>query len=148
MFVPQRQPSLLLLPSSIKKQWLPAVWGPAAEWCIWTHQTTRHELRLFILWTHASGKQLFTCIWCTHAGHVLYVCVFVYIALTLYQIYYASLQLVVRLVANSSNDRTLSMPASACYLWMFMICCANSMSDSTWRPLLSDIQSYWCKHNK
>lgn len=122
MFVPQRQPSLLLLPSSIKKQWLPAVWGPAAEWCIWTHQTTRHELRLFILWTHASGKQLFTCIWCTHAGHVLYVCVFVYIALILYQIYYASLQLVLWPTLQMTEPwACLHLPAICECLWFAVL---------------------------
>lgn len=122
MFVPQRQPSLLLLPSSIKKQWLPAVWGPAAEWCIWTHQTTRHELRLFMLWTHASGKQLFTCIWCTHAGHVLYVCVFVYIALILYQIYYASLQLVLWPTLQMTEPwACLHLPAICECLWFAVL---------------------------
>ena len=30
----------------------------------------------------------------------------------------------------------LSMSASACYLGMFMICCANGMNASTWRLLL------------
>lgn len=32
----------------------------------------------------------------------------------------------------------LSMSASVCYLWVFMIYCANSVNASTWRLLLSD----------
>lgn len=35
----------------------------------------------------------------------------------------------------------LNMSASACYLWMFRICCANSMNASTWW-LLSGIWTY------
>lgn len=34
--------------------------------------------------------------------------------------------------------KLLSMSASVCYLWVFMIYCANSVNASTWRLLLSD----------
>lgn len=38
--------------------------------------------------------------------------------------------------------KLLSRPASACYLWMFMICSANSMNAFTWWLLFPDIWTF------
>lgn len=108
-----------------------------------TPQTTRNESNVFMLWACAWILHVFTCMWCMHAGYVLYVCVVVCIAFTLYyKMHLSTLFVCVRVSyvvwTTLQMVELLSMSASDCDLWMFMICCANIMNASTWWPLLSD----------
>lgn len=122
---------------------------------IWAHQheCTDHPKRehsVFMLWAYACRLHVFTCMWCMHAGYVLYVCVVVCIAFCLYYIMHLLLSLFLCMCVCVSGIvwptlqmiELLSMSASACYLWMFMICCANRVNASTWWLPLSDTWIY------
>lgn len=70
---------------SIQKQCFSAVWGQATMRYIWIHQheCTDHPKQQWCV--YVMGIRLwFTCMWCMHAGCVLYVCVVVCKALDSY----------------------------------------------------------------
>lgn len=57
-------------------------WGQDTVRYIWIHQRecTDHpkwEHSVFMLWEYACRLHVFTCMWCMHAGYVLYVCMVV-----------------------------------------------------------------------
>lgn len=95
-------------------------------------------------WTHGPPERRAACLcyMCLHACDACMldmncVCVVVCIAFCLYY----KMHLVCVCVCVSSTvwpvlqkTEHLSNSASACYLWMFMICCASSVSASTWWP--------------
>ena len=111
------------------------------------------EHRVFTLCTYAWRLHVFTCMWCMHAG---YVCVVVCVAFCLYYIRHLLLSFCVCMCVwvcvcacvsgivrpTLQMIELLSKSASACYLLMFMICCANSVNASTWWLLLSHIWTY------
>ena len=113
--------------------------------------TPKWEHRVFTLCAYAWRLRVFTCMWCMHAG---YVCVVVCVAFCLYYIMHLSLSFCVCVRAcvcvcvsgivrpTLQMIELLSKSASACYLLMFMICCANSVNASTWWLLLSDFWTY------